>query len=69
MAHHHHHYQFLNCPRVSFQSSLHTMTKEGYYHLLFMGAKHGFFEGEHKYHHKQCLGGYLDTNIIELIMI
>jgi hypothetical protein len=45
------------------------MTKEGYYHLLFMGVKHGLFEGEHKYPHKQCLGGYLDGNIIELMMI
>jgi len=46
---------FLNCARVSFQSRLHTMTKEGHYHLIFMSVKHGLFEAEHKYSHKQCL--------------
>ena len=30
-----------------------------------MGVKHGFFEGQHKYQHKQCLGGYLDAYRID----
>ena len=33
------------------------MTKEGYYNLLFIGIKHGFYEGEHKYHHDRLLLG------------
>jgi hypothetical protein len=34
-----------------------------------MSVKHGLFEGEDKYSHEQCLGNYLDANIIELMII
>ena len=34
-----------------------------------MFVKYGLFTGEHKYSHKQCLGGYSDANIIEVMIL